>query len=173
MLAYLFVAIAVAFRFMPHPLSFTPVAAALLFFGARMPRRQAWIPVALLAASDVLLTKFVYGFALTPDHFVTWAWYGAAVGMGMLVGGKTTVLRVAGASLASSVSFFLVSNFAVWMAWEMYPKTLNGLAMCYAAAVPFFRNTVASDLMFTAVAFSIPVVLELLSPKTAKDSIVA
>ncbi|HYE23668.1 MAG TPA: DUF6580 family putative transport protein, partial [Clostridia bacterium] len=101
------------------------------------------------------------------------AWYGAAVGMGMLVGGKTTVLRVAGASLASSVSFFLVSNFAVWTAWEMYPKTLNGLAMCYAAAVPFFRNTVASDLMFTAVAFSIPVLLELLSPKTAKDSIVA
>jgi len=57
MLAYLFVILAVVVRFMPHPLAFTPVGASLLFFGARGPRRQLWVPVALLAASDVVLTK--------------------------------------------------------------------------------------------------------------------
>jgi len=56
MLAYLFVVIAVAVRFLPHPFAFTPVGASLLFFGARGPRRHLWLPLALLAASDVILT---------------------------------------------------------------------------------------------------------------------
>ena len=84
MLAYLFVAIAVAvhLRFFALPFSFTPVAASLLYFGARMPRRQMWIPVALLAASDVYLTRVTYAYPLTADHLVTWAWYGAMVLLG-------------------------------------------------------------------------------------------
>ena len=155
MLAYLFVIVAVALRFMPHPFSFTPVAASLLFFGARMPRRQMWVPVLLLAGSDVLLTRFVYAYPLTADHFVTWAWYGLALGIGMLLRNRTTVVRLAGASLAASLSFFLISNFAVWAVWDMYPKTLSGLAACYVAAIPFFRNTLAGDLIFTAVLFGI------------------
>src|ERR1700730_9724847 len=79
MLAYLFVIFAVLMRmpFMPHPWGFTPVAAALLYFGARGSRRQLWMPFALLAASDVILTKFVYSYVFSWDHFVTWAWYAA------------------------------------------------------------------------------------------------
>ena len=58
MLAYLFVVLAVAVRFMPHPWMFTPVSRVALFFGARGPRRQLWIPFVLLAASDVALTNW-------------------------------------------------------------------------------------------------------------------
>ena len=47
-LAYLFVLLGIAMRFMPHPWMFTPVAASLLFFGARGPRRMLWVPLALL-----------------------------------------------------------------------------------------------------------------------------
>ena len=45
MLAYLFVVLAVAvhIRWIALPFSFTPVIAALLYFGARMPRKQMWI----------------------------------------------------------------------------------------------------------------------------------
>jgi hypothetical protein len=55
MLAYLFVIFAVVARmpFMPHPWGFTPVASALLYFGARGSRRQMWVPFVLLAASDM------------------------------------------------------------------------------------------------------------------------
>ena len=82
MLAYLFVLLAVAVRFMPHPLAFTPVAAALLYFGARGARRQLWIPFVMLAVSDVVLTKFVYVYQFSWDHFVTWAWYAAILWLG-------------------------------------------------------------------------------------------
>ena len=71
MLAYLFVLLAVVVRLMPHPLAFTPVTGALLYFGARGPRRQFWVPLALLAASDIVLTKITYGYPLTlkGSHF--------------------------------------------------------------------------------------------------------
>ena len=45
--------------------------------------------------------------------------------------------------------FFLISNFAVWAAWEMYPKNFSGLMTSYTLAIPFFRNAVEGDLLFT------------------------
>jgi hypothetical protein len=156
MLAYLFVLFAVAVRFMPHPLAFTPVAAALLYFGARGPKRQLFAPLALLVASDVILTKIVYAYPLTWDHFVTWAWYAAILWLGSQLRENSNWLRVGGAALASSISFFVVSNFAVWACWAMYPKTLAGLVTCYAAGLPFFRRGIAGDMLFTAAMFGLP-----------------
>jgi len=158
MLAYLFIIFAVLSRmpFMPHPWNFTPVAAALLYFGARGSRRQLWVPFALLAASDVILTKFVYNYVFSWDHFVTCAWYAAILWLGTRLRDNRGWLAVAGAAAASSVSFFVVSNFAVWACWNMYPKTLAGLMACYDAGLPFFRRGLAGDLLFTAVMFGVP-----------------
>jgi hypothetical protein len=72
-------------------------------------------------------------------------------------------LPVIGAALASSVSFFLFSNFAVWAAYDMYPKNLGGLLTSYTLALPFFRNAVEGDLLFTGAMFATPVVLSALS----------
>jgi hypothetical protein len=69
-----------------------------------------------------------------------------------------------GAALASSVSFFLISNFAVWAAWpDMYARSFSGLLACYTAAIPFFRGTVESDLFFSIAIFQVPVLLHALS----------
>lgn len=165
MLAYLFVVLAVAVRFMPHPWHFTPVAASLLFFGAYRSRRQLWFPVALLAISDVILNKFVYRYPFSWDVLITWAWYAAVVLVGSELRGRLKPLWIVASALASSVSFFLLSNFAFWATYEMYPKTLAGLITCYAAAVPFFRGTLSGDLVFTAVLFSVPVVMKQLSER--------
>src|SRR3954464_11968853 len=128
MLAYLFIVVALLFRALNvsglpiHFLNFTPVAAALLFFGARQPRTRIWIPVGLLALSDVLLNLH-YGYKFTPDFFVTIAWYAAITWVGnALLHKDSKPLRVGASSLIASVSFFLVSNFMVWAVWNMYPK---------------------------------------------------
>jgi hypothetical protein len=163
MLAYLFVVFAVAVRFLPHPFAFTPVAASLLFFGARGPRRQLWVPLVLLAASDVVLTTMFYRYPLSWDHFVTWAWYAGMLGLGTTLRQNAGALRILGSVLFGSIAFFLMSNFAVWAAWEMYPKTLAGLITCYAAGVPFFRRALEGDLLFTAAMFATPVLLHSLS----------
>ncbi len=170
MLAYLFVLFAVAIRFLPHPLAFTPVAASLLFFGARGSRRQMWAPFLLLAASDVILTKLIYAYPFSWDHFVTWAWYAAILWLGTKLGAKANPLRVIGAALASSVSFFLLSNLAVWAAWDMYPKNPGGLMMSYAAGLPFFRRGIEGDLLFTIAMFATPVALRALAGVFSKES---
>ena len=172
MLAYLFVLLAIAVRFLPfagplnflpHAWHFTPVAASLLFFGARGSRRQMWIPVVLLATTDVVLSRFIYRYPLSWDLLATWAWYGAIVWLGTNLREKAGYWRVAGAAVCSSVSFFLLSNFAVWAVWNMYPKTLAGLMTCYAAGVPFFRGTAVGDLFFSLGMFAVPVVLNALA----------
>lgn len=164
MLAYFFVLFAIAVRFLPHPFAFTPVAAALLFFGARGSRRQLWIPVALLAMSDVVLTKFVYSYVFSWDHYVTIAWYALIIWGGTKLREHQRPLPVLGAALASSVSFFAISNFAVWAAWtDMYPRTVHGLMTSYAAGLPFFRRSMEGDLLFTAAMFATPVALHYLS----------
>ena len=160
MLAYLFVIFAVLARmpFMPHPWGFTPVAAALLYFGARGSRRQLWVPFGLMIASDVLLNKFVYAYPLSWDQPVVWAWYAAILLLGTQLHENSGWLRVAGAALASSVSFFILSDLAVWAFGTMYPKTWSGLVSCYVAALPFFRRGLAGDMLFTAVMFGLPAI---------------
>ena len=186
MLPYIFILLAIAVRFLPfagplnvlpHAWHFTPVAASLLFFGARGSRRQMWIPVALFALTDVILTRFIYSYSLSWDHLVTFAWYGAIIWLGTNLREKSGPVRVIGAALASSISFFLISNFAVWAAWpQMYPRSFNGLMMSYAAGLPFFRGTVESDLFFSIAFFSTPVFLMALYRwvhKSAEDHIAA
>jgi hypothetical protein len=169
MLAYLFVLLALAVRFMPHPWMFTPVAGSLLFFGARGPRRQLWVPFVLLAASDVILTKLVYTYPFSWDHFVTWAWYAAILWLGTNLRANSKPIRVVGAALTSSVSFFVFSNFGVWACQNMYPKNVGGLMLCYTTALPFFRNAIAGDLLFTSAMFATPVALHALAESFGGD----
>jgi hypothetical protein len=168
MLAYLFVLLAIAVRFLPHPWTFTPVVGALLFFGARGTRRYIWVPFALLAASDVILTKFVWAYAFTWEQLVIWAWYAGILWLGTRLQERTKPLAVIGAALASSVSFFLISNFVVWIATNIYPKNLAGLTTSYALALPFVRNALEGDLLFTAAMFATPLLARSVADAFAK-----
>jgi len=169
MLPYIFLLLAIGVRFLPfvpanvlpHAWHFTPLAASLLFFGARGSRRQMWVPLVLLAGTDVVLTRFMWKYPFTWDQLIVWAWYAAILWLGTNLREKSGFWRVVGAALASSVSFFVVSNFAVWAAWPgMYARTIEGLIACYTAAIPFFRGTAVSDQFFSLAMFGIPALQE-------------
>ena len=159
MLAYLFVIIAVAFRFLlvHNALGFTPITASLLFFGARGSRKHLWIPLALMIGGDLLLTRFVYSYPFTWDQVVVWFWYAAVLWLGTNLRENAKPVRVILAALGGSVSFFLLTNFAFWTTGIMYPRTLDGLLTCYTAAIPFFRRGLEGDLVFTCAMFLTPV----------------
>ena len=174
MLAYVYVVLAVAFRFIapllgsranPSLFAFTPVVAALLYFGYKQPRSRLWIALLAFAAGDLALSRLVYHYPISADLLFTWAFYAAALWLGSLLKDNLSIPRVAGASLTGSIAFFVISNFAVWALWNMYPHTLAGLGECYVAALPFFRNAVAGDLVFTAVLFGAPVLVEHFGPQ--------
>ena len=75
------------------------------------------------------------------------------VGMGTGLTNRVKVFTVAGTAISASVIFFIITNFGVWITMNMYPKSIAGLMECYAAALPFFRNTLLGDLAYTAIIF--------------------
>lgn len=143
----LIVAAAVA-RILPHPWNFTPVGAVALFAGAHLrSRRLAYaVPLAAMLASDLVIGLH----ALMP---VVYACFALTVGIGGVLRGRRTLLPIAGATLASSVLFFVVTNFAVWALGGWYPLSLSGLIACYVAGIPYFRNTLLGDALYAAVLF--------------------
>jgi len=163
MFAYALLLLAVVSRVVPHPawFSFTAVGGSLLYFGARRPWWQAIVPLAALAATDYYLTVYAYSYPFhVQNYLVTWAWYGAAMILGrVLLGRRANAGRVIGASIASSTSFFLVSNFMVWFGSAMYPRTAGGLGVCYLAGLPFYRNDLMATTLVAAFAFAAPVLV--------------
>lgn len=141
--------LAVASRLLPHPPNFAPVAAIGLFAGAMLDRRSAWlVPFAALLLSDLVI-----GFYHPVSMFMNYLAFAACLLLGAGVLGKRRGLgRIAGATLGGALVFFAVSNLGMWVS-GYYPRTLAGLAECYTAAIPFFRNTLVSDVLYVVVLF--------------------
>jgi hypothetical protein len=80
--------------------------------------------------------------------------FAITVAIGMLLNKKLTVLNTITASISSSVIFFILSNFAVWMSVKYaYPHTLAGLGLCYEMALPFFRSELLGTLAYNTLFF--------------------
>jgi hypothetical protein len=160
MFAYLLILFAIVTRVAPHAawFNFTAVGGSLLFFGARRPLREAILPLALLASTDYYLTAYIYAYPFhVASYLVTWGWYAAIMILGArLLNGNPRAGRIAGAAVLSSTSFFALSNFAVWAGLGMYPHSISGLAACFAAGVPFYRNDLISTMLVAGLAFGAP-----------------
>ena len=175
MVAYLLLLVAVLTRVLPHAgwMNFTAVGGALLYFGARRPWREMLAPLAVLMATDYFLTVFSYHYAFRWQAYVaTWAWYLGAIALGqVLLSARSTFVRVAAATVLGPTSFFVISNYAVWAAGGMYPRTLAGLEACYVAAIPFYRNDLASTAIVLGVAFGVPALVRRLSAQHAQPAL--
>jgi hypothetical protein len=152
--------LAAALRLVPHPPNFTPIGAMALFSGAYLGRRAIAFAAPLGA---LLLSDLVLGFY----HGQATVYFSVALiaMLGMLALSRVSVLRIGTAAVASSVLFFVITNFGVWLFTDFYPRTLAGLEACYVAAIPFFQNTVAGDLFYATLLFGGFRVAELLAPK--------
>ena len=143
-----FIALAAASRLLPHPPDFTPLAAMALFGVAYFSDRRVAFAVPFIA---LLLSDLVLGLhGMMPFVYLG---FGATVLIGMALRGKVRVLPVAGAAIASSVLFFIVTNFGVWQVGDMYPHDVSGLVLCYIAAIPFFQYSLAGDFLYTGLLF--------------------
>jgi hypothetical protein len=143
------IAFAAMTRLLPHPPNFTAVTALALFAGAQMSDRRLALVIPLVS---LFLTDVILG--LHSGMLLVYACVAAVVGLGALAGSRAQPLRLAGASVAGSVLFFVVTNFGVWANDGLYPRTMAGLADCYVAAIPFFQNALVGDLFYTAALFA-------------------
>ena len=148
MLAISLIICGILLRFAGHTPNFTPVAAIALFSGVYLSKKYAFIvPLALMIVSDIFL-------GMHNVVIFTWGGFALATALGLWLKNRKSVLGIAVASVASSVLFYLISNFGVWlMGW--YPRTLPGLLDCYVMAIPFLRNFTLATLIYAGVFFGL------------------
>jgi hypothetical protein len=154
-------------RLVPHPANFTPIAAIALFGASRFEGR--WTAV-LAPFAALLLSDLILGFH-SQMPAVYFAFFLVVVLGFVFVRDTRSVPAIAGTSLLGSMVFFFVTNFSVWAQIEMYPKTAEGLTACFIAALPFLRNSIAGDLMFTGVLFGAWFALEKWAPKLTSENL--
>lgn len=132
----------------PHIWNFTAVGALAIFAGALFSnKRLAFImPLAAMAISDLFIGN---GFSL-----LVYLGFTAMVACGFLLREKVNVTNVALASFISASVFYLITNFAFFYPISLYPHNISGVLTSYAAGLPFFRNMLVGNLVFSAVLFS-------------------
>ena len=139
---------ATAARLIPHPPNFSPIAAMALFGGAAFADKRAAF---LMPLAGLFLSDLVLGFyTITP---VVYGSFAVIVCLGLWVRRRRSDGRIAGAAVMGGPLFFVITNFAVWAMGHLYPQTLAGLVACYVAAIPFFQNTLLSNLFYSALLF--------------------
>ena len=138
----LFIIVAALMRLIPHPPNFVPITAIAIFAGVKLNNiKIAYaIPISIMLISDLFIgfysiSLFVYlAFILiiTYSSFIK----------------KYSIKNI----ILSSVMFFIITNFGVWLIGG-YPKSIEGLALCYTMAIPFFTNSIIADLFFSAILY--------------------
>ena len=135
------IVLALASRLLPHPPNFAPITGIALFAASKFSNKlfAVLLPLICLFITDLVLglswiNLFVYG----------------AFGLISLIGLRSSKVKLH-TILFSSVVFFIWTNLGVWLLH--YPLTIEGLLSCFTLAIPFFTNTLAGDLVYTAVLF--------------------
>ena len=131
-------------RLMPHPDNFTPII-ALAIMSSYFFRNVNFSYVVMLFS--MLLADFFIGFY---SHMVfVYLSLFLIVLIFFKISKKMNYKNLFIFSFFGSVIFFLISNFGVWLVGNLYERNVNGLIECYFMAIPFFKNTIISTLIFS------------------------
>lgn len=146
-------------EFAPETLpNFSPLMASALCGAVFLP---GWIglvvPVAALLISDALLNVHYGAPILSAQLLWTLPGYLVAVGLGWSLRDRAALPAILGGTLAASILFYIVTNTGSWLGLAAYPRNFAGWAQAMTTGLPgypptwsFFRNSLASDLLFAA-----------------------
>jgi len=165
--------VAAAMRLFPHWPNFTPIAAIALFGGAALNRK--WLAF-LLPISAMLLSDLIIGFhSYMAAVYISFA---ITVFMGISISKNPKAYKIGLTSIASTLIFFMITNFAAWIGSPFYPQSFAGLLTCYAAGLPFFNdgslgisflmNGLLGDLFYNGLFFGVAYLASLKFPVLAR-----
>ena len=136
-------------RLIPHPWNFTAMGAISLLAGREFTKSSyaLMVPLAAMLVSDLFL-------GLHSGIAFTYVGMAATVLFAYFFKDKVSGARLVAWSLMSSLLFFFISNFGVWIVGDMYPLNMSGLINCYVMGIPFLGGQIAGDLFFTSLIFT-------------------
>lgn len=149
LIAIVLVIFGAAMRLLPHTPNFTPITAIALlgswYFGKRW---GVFLALAAMFFSDLLI-----GFYTWQIMFSVYFSFALVGLIGWVAAKYRSVFALGFATLGSSVLFFLITNAAVWLYSPWYVKNFSGLMYSYELGLPFFRNMLSGDIVYTAALF--------------------
>ena len=145
-------------RIIPHPQNFTPILASAIM--APLLIKDRWfgiaIPIVAMFISDIIIGFHPYQFVV----------YSTILTIGLVSPMHKNYVMLGIMAVGGSIWFFITTNFAVWILWDYYPKTIEGLISCYTLAIPFFKNTLISTCIFTGLLVISVRYLDIINNKT-------
>ena len=137
------VAIGIMTRLLPHPPNFTPILSFALLSGVYSKNNLGiFIPISIMLLSDMILGSHSTIIWVYSSLFVIYL-------IGYYFINNISFKNVLLGSLVGSFLFFVLTNLGVWFIG--YPKTIEGLIACYVAAIPFYKNTLLSTVIYTSI----------------------
>lgn len=147
-LALILILLVTISRLIPHPPNFTPVLSIALFSGAIFQSKGKSFAIPFIG---LILSNFILGF-----YSISWIVMGIMVGitaLGFRLKFRKSTVQWFSYSIMSSLIFFVLSNFSVWLWGNLYPTTFSGFSTCFLMAIPFFKNTLLSTLIYSLALF--------------------
>ena len=150
-------------RLIPHIPNFTPVGAIALFGGAYFKNKfhAFLIPILSLFISDLIINNlFLSAYFKEFTFFYSgFLWQYASFILIILIGifilKKFNFKKLLITTIGSSLIFFIITNFGVWISGSLYSKDLLGLISCYTMAIPFYKGTLLGFLFYSFLLFGI------------------
>ena len=148
-------------RIYPYAPNFTPMLSIALLSGFYSKNKFfVLLPIFIMLISDIMIGNH----AIVPWVYSSFILIFA---LGYLIK-KSSYSNIFIFSILSSVIFFVISNLGVWFTGG-YSYTFNGLIACYTAAIPFFKNTLISTVLYSSVIHSVVSVVSLYDKQLRVD----
>ena len=149
-------------RIIPHMPNFSPIGAMALFGGAYLKNKYHafLIPILSLWLSDLIINNFLLSYYndftwFYPGFLWQYSSFVIIILIGYLFLNKISFKSVFLTTIVSSLIFFIITNFGVWASGSMYSMDLNGLIICYMAALPFYKGTVLGFIVYSSFLFGV------------------
>ena len=149
-------------RIIPHMPNFTPLGAMALFGGAYLKNKYhaLVIPIASLWLSDLVLNNFIFSFYSDFTWFYPgFLWQYTSFILITIIGyfflKKVNFKNIFITSISSSLLFFVITNFGVWLSGSIYSLDFQGLITCYVMAIPFYKGTILGFICYSSLLFGI------------------
>lgn len=138
--------------------NFSPIGAVALMGGAFIGRKALAfaLPLLSLFLSDLVLSQVspIYsGYLFSTSFLLVYAAFALTVIIGIRISKKLNFLGVLGGSVLAVALFFVLTNFGAWIANPVYPQNVAGLMTAMGAGVPFIKNALLSQVLFSSVLY--------------------
>ncbi|MDC1068142.1 hypothetical protein OAQ99_03165 [Candidatus Kapabacteria bacterium] len=166
-----FILFGLVLRNIPSIPNFSSFIALTLFSGILFPKNKLayLLPFAIQMMMDLFIGIYATDLVGYATHFITMY---LSLGLIVFIGQKSTNINflksLVGVTVAN-IGFFIITNFGSWILLPQYDASINGLISSYLAALPFFKNSIISGLVFSSILFGIYKFYELKVNNTEKE----